>query len=229
MIDFIKKLVSLQDLTMYRFLNNTNSDFYHEQKFTLQWDFPEARKVVVKFVNGNKRVVLPIVTNSNKQVIDGSRYKWLNSFLWLFRKKTRSYRYQRIFIRKGTDEFSNIANFRSQQVKLYIISYGFPFVKSVKVPMQVRLLRLTENKMNVRLSAVQLNPLDFSVKRTSPRISVPSSQLSINDFEILLPTVHPSIDINTKNLELDASINSLIAAEKLTEHTTNESILQLIN
>ena len=59
---------------MYQFKDNNNR-FYHEQKFTLQWNFPEASCVVVRYVNGNKRVILPIVTNSRGQRVDGSKFK----------------------------------------------------------------------------------------------------------------------------------------------------------
>ena len=123
---------------MYQFKDNNNR-FFHEQKFTLQWDFPEARWVVVRYMNGNKRVVLPIVTNSKVQTVDGSesriwnfiltRLKALksgNTVTWTefnnkINKKSKvenysqeplpaQFGFKRTSLLKGSDEFSNIAN-----------------------------------------------------------------------------------------------------------------------
>ena len=55
---------------MYEFKNNKNGVFWHEQAFTLKWKFPISYLVCVLFYNGNRKVVLPIVTNSSDQVVD---------------------------------------------------------------------------------------------------------------------------------------------------------------
>jgi hypothetical protein len=213
---------------MFHFKDNSNQ-FYHEQKFTLQWNFPEARWVIVRYVNGNKRVVLPIVTDSSKQVVDGSEYKILNFLLWLSRKKIRSYRYKRLFFRKAKDEFSNIANFQSQKVKLLIISTQFPWFRNITVPMSVRLLRLKENKMNVKIPQTEVSSFGFSMNTPNAQIAVPN--LVVNDWniEVKLTNVNPRFDTNILTPEISRSINQIIASGEITEGTTNESILQLIN
>ena len=213
---------------MYQFKDNNNR-FYHEQKFTLQWNFPEASWVVVRYVNGNRRVILPIVTDSSKQIVDGSKYKFVNAFLWIFRKKTRAHRYKRLFVRKPIDEFTNIANYRAQHIKLYLINSRFPWIIAELVQMNVNLLRLEENKLNVNIPQTEVSSFGFSVNTLNAQIAFPN--LVVNDWniEVKLTNVNPRFDTNILTPEISRSINQIIASGEITEGTTNESILQLIN
>jgi hypothetical protein len=213
---------------MYQFKDNINQ-FYHEQKFTLHWDFPEARWVVVRYVNGNRRVILPIVTDSSKQIVDGSKYKFVNTFLWIFRKKTRKHRYKRVFFRKPIDEFTNIANYREQHIKLYLINSRFPWIKSESVQMNVRLLRLEENKMNVEIPQAKVSSFGFSVNTPTAQIAIPNMIMNDWNIEVKLTNVNPRFDTNILTPEISKSINQIIASGEITEGTTNASILQLIN
>lgn len=206
-----------------------NNQFYHEQKFTLQWDFPEAFRVFVRYFNGNTRVLLPIVTDSSKQIADGSKFKILNSLLWIFRKTKRSYRYKRFFVFKAKDEFTNVANFRSQFIQLFILSKNFPWIKSVKVQMHVKLLRISESRMSIGDVTVDIAPQDFhSVK---PDIYVRPNFLSFQNsiFEVQMPMVDVQFAESTACPIINDSINNLIATGKISEQTSPESILQLIN
>ena len=213
---------------MYHFKDN-NNQFYHEQKFMLQWNFPEARWVIVRYVNGNKRVILPIVTDSSKQVVDGSKYKFLNSFLWIFRKKTRKYRYKRLFVRRPVDEFTNIANYRNQHITLYLINSSFPWIKSERVQMNVRLLRLEENKLNVEIPQGEVSSFGFSENIPNAQLATPNILVNDLNVEVKLTNVNPQFDTNILIPEIRKSINQLIASGEINEGITNESILQLIN
>ena len=243
---------------MYQFKNNSKSEFYHEQEFTLQWNFPEAKRVVVRYFNGNKRVVLPIITNSKSQVVDGSGFKLLNFVLTAIKPlklgKTISrtafnnkigkkevvenftqepldaeFGFKRIFSAKNADEFSNIANFRSQYIQLYLITSTFPWVKSIKVPMRVKLFRVTENKMNVNLDSIQLKEKEFNV--VSPEMDLVLSDISIENtnLEVRLTSVNPKFEVKVTTPDITESINQMIASKKITEETNSETILQLIN
>ena len=209
---------------MYQFKDN-NNQFYHEQKFTLQWDFPEARWVFVRYVNGNKRVILPIITDSSKQVVDGAEYKILNFLFWLTRKKIRSYRYRRLFLRQAKDEFSNIANFQSQKVKLLIISSQFPWLKSLTVPMSVSLFRLKENKMNVHHENVYLTKQSIDVHNENPKIV--RLNLDVREMDMRFNALSHSFE--TVGTSLDYSIEMLIENKKINKETDLNNILSTIN
>lgn len=217
--------------TMYQFKNNNSGVYYHEQKFTIQWDFPEACKVIVRYHNGNKRVVLPIVTDSNKQVIDGSKYKVLNFLLWLSRKKKRSYRYIRFFFRKPVDEFSNIANYRSQSIKLTVFSTHFPWVKTHTVSMTVNLLRLKENKINVFDKSIYLRDLDLAIK--GQNVSVKSEIPNIIGLAIDLKNVDIRLNnsqhsFKTTGTNLECSIEMLIQSNQIDNKSELNNILSKI-
>lgn len=242
---------------MYQFKDN-NNQFYHEQKFTLQWNFPEARRVVVRYVNGNKRAILPIVTNSKYQITDGYRFKFMNFLLtrlqplrigktitWTdFKNKIGKkeevitysqnpipahFGFKRTFFLKASDEFSNIANFRSQLVQLYVITSNFPWVKSIRIPLRVKLLRIVENKINVNLAPIILEQQEFHVIRQSAIIMRPDISIENTSLDIQIPDVHPQIEGELSGPKLNTTINNLIATGEISEQTTNESILQLVN
>ena len=216
---------------MYQFKDNNSAVYYHEQKFTLQWDFPEACKVIVRYHNGNKRVVLPIVTDSSKQVIDGSKYKVLNFLLSLSRKKKRSYRYKRFFFRKPVDEFSNIANYRSQSIKLTVFSTHFPWVKTHTVSMTVNLLRLKENKINVFDKSIYLRDLDLAIK--GQNVSVKSEIPSVMGLAIDLKNVDMRLNksqnsLNLIGTNLETSIEMLIQSNQIDNKSDLDNILSKI-
>ena len=242
---------------MYQFKDNNNR-FYHEQKFTLQWNFPEARWVVVRYVNGNKRVVLPIVTNSKSQTVDGSKFKFLNFILtrlkplrlgktetWTdFKNKIGKkqevitysqnpipahFGFKRTFLLKASDEFSNIANFRSQWVQLFVITSNFPWVKSIRIPLSVKLLRIVENKINVNLAPINFEQQEFNVIRQAVNIIRPDISIGRTDLDIQIPDVYPQIEEEFSGPEQNTPITDLIATGKISGQTNNESILQLIN
>jgi hypothetical protein len=243
---------------MHQFKDNKSGVYYHEQKFTLQWNFPDARWVIVKYFNGNKRVILPIVTNSKNQTIDGSRFKFLNfvltrlkplrlgktitwtEFKYKVQKKAEvstysqkpipaHFGFKRIFFLKSSDEFSNIANFQSQWVQLFVVTNSFPWVKSIKIPLHVKLLRIVESKINVNLTSINIEKEEFHVIRQAVNIMRPDISIENTNLTIQMPDVHPQIEGEFSGPQLSTSIATLIATEKISERTNNESILQLIN
>jgi hypothetical protein len=212
---------------MYQFKDNNNR-FYHEQKFTLQWDFPEASRVVVRYVNGNKRVVLPIITDSSKQVVDGSKYRFANAFFWMFRKKIRSYRYKRLFVRNAQDEFSNIANFRRPYIKLYVIGSKFPWIMTVNVPMHVTLLRIEESNLNLHVEELRLAQPSMNTRVADVEVNPSDVSIENLNFKVVIPNINTQSEVEFTSPGLNQSINQLIASGMISEETNNESILQLI-
>jgi hypothetical protein len=96
----------------------SNAQQWHDKGFTLQWDYPEVKFVLVNFRNGQKK-------------------RW-------YKRTERSYRFKRWFLRKSKDSFSNIANYNSQFITLYLFSWYISFPKKVIVPMNVGALKVHE-------------------------------------------------------------------------------------
>lgn len=214
---------------MYEFKNNKNGVFWHEQAFTLKWKFPISYLVCVLFYNGNRKVVLPIVTNSSDQVVDGNKYKRTNFILTLFKKKYRVYRYKRFYLKKAEDKFSNIANYRSQYIRLYIFITRYPWIKVVDVSMDVKLLRLRENKINVKAQSIQLATHNMTVILQTISVLQQNLRLFNIDLQLNIPAIKPNVNLQLKNHEPRFSIYNLISSGEISDQTDNQTILQLIN
>ena len=242
---------------MYQFKDNNNR-FYHEQKFTLQWNFPEARWVVVRYVNGNRRVILPIVTDSKVQTADGSESRIWNFILtrlkaiksgntitWTefnnkINKKAKvenycqeplpaQFGFKRTYLLKATDEFSNIANFRSQYIKLYIIGSKFPWVKTLNVPMPVTLLRIEESNLNVHVEELRLAHPTMNSRIANVEVNRSDVSIENSNFKVVVPNMNTQNDVEFTSPSLNQSINQLIASGMISEETEIQSILQIIN
>lgn len=214
---------------MYEFKNNKNGVFWHEQAFTLKWKFPISYLVCVLFYNGNRKVVLPIVTNSSDQVVDGNKFKRTNFILTLFKKKYRVYRYKRFYFKKAEDKFSNIANYRSQYIRLYIFITRYPWIKVVDVSMDVKLLRLRENKINVKAQSIQLATHNMTVIPQTISVLQQNLRLFNIDLQLNIPAIKPNVNLQLKNHEPRFSICNLISSGEISDQTDNQTILQLIN
>ena len=91
---------------------------WHGKGFTLRWDFPNAWLVLVHFHNVEKKA-------------------------W-YRRTERAYRFQRWFLKKGKDQFQNLANFRKPEMCLFVFQGFSPFPEKIHIPMDVRILRVQE-------------------------------------------------------------------------------------
>jgi hypothetical protein len=67
------------------------------------------------------------------------------------------------------------------------------------------------------------------VNTPNAQIAVPNMLVNDLNVEVKLSNVNPSFDTNILTPEIRKSINQLIASGEITEGSTNESILQLIN
>ena len=83
--------------------------------------------------------------------------------------------------------------------------------------------------MNVKIPQTEVSSFGFSMNTPNAQIAVPN--LVVNDWniEVKLTNVNPRFDTNILTPEISRSINQIIASGEITEGTTNESILQLIN
>jgi hypothetical protein len=202
--------------------------------------------------------VLPIVTNSKVQTVDGSesriwnfiltRLKVLksgNTITWTefnnkINKKAKvenysqeslpaQFGFKRTYLLEASDEFSNIANFRNQYIKLYVIGSKFPWLKVVNVTMHVTLLRIEESNLNVHAEEPRLAHPTMTARGASVEVDESDVSIENSNFKVVIPNMNTQSDVEFICPSLNQSINQLIASGMISEETNNESILQLIN
>lgn len=106
---------------------------WHGKGFTLSWDFPRAWAVLLHFHNGEQK-------------------PW-------YRRTERNYRFRRWFLKKGKDRFQNIASFQRPEIRLFVFS-GFSLLpKKMVIPMEVRILRVSEPEVLPMPPRMKSNPL----------------------------------------------------------------------
>ncbi|MFN5318362.1 MAG: hypothetical protein ACK5CY_05940 [Bacteroidia bacterium] len=152
---------------------------WHDKAFTLSWDMPRVWAVLVYFKNGQQR------------------YFW-------FKRTERPYRFKRWFLRKGKDQFKNIANINSPAITLYIFR-GFRFwPQKITLPMRVDALRVREPEAHILTKEPKIKMRTF--KATIPKI-IPEAtnferviipKMSLN-FKNVNQAIHPSLETDFKH------------------------------
>ena len=146
-----------------------HSIHWHDKAFTLSWDLPNVWAVLVYFKNGQ------------------SRHFW-------FKRTERPYRFKRWFLKKGKDQFRNIANINSPSVTLYLFRGFWIWPHKVILPMQVEALRVIEPE--TRVVGIEARNKNNSYRSTLP-------QLRIQEIEIAKPKI-PSITLINQVLDYSA-------------------------
>jgi hypothetical protein len=95
--------------------------------------------------------------------------------------------------------------------------------------MNVKLLRLEENKLKVEIPQADVSSFGFSAYPPHAQLAVPNLLVNDLNVEVKLTSVNSSFNTNILTPVISKSINQLIASGEITEGTTNESILQLLN
>lgn len=126
---------------------------WHDKGFTLLFDFPEARWVLIRFVNGQKK-------------------PW-------YKITERKYRFKRWFFRKRRDKFSNIANLRSPQVILYVFPWFIAIPKKIIVPMRVKYLRTESTPLQIGEQNLSIIPMVQPIHSPAPSIKTSQIQIAI--------------------------------------------------
>lgn len=132
----------------------SNTKHWHDKGFTLQWDYPEVKFVLVNFRNGQKK-------------------RW-------YKRTERAYRFKRWFLRKGKDSFSNIANYNAQFITLYLFSWYISFPKKVIVSMNVGALKVHEPESLFAMPAANVKDLNADLVHPSSHLIQPKPPAFIN-------------------------------------------------
>jgi hypothetical protein len=135
---------------------------WHGKGFSIDWNFPGAWLVLIHFDNGERKA-------------------------W-YRRTERAYRFRRWFFKKGKDRFQNIANFKKPEVCLFVFKGFSPFPEKIRLPMDVRLLRVREPEALIQ----RPQAVTFS---NAVKIARPSIKAEMPDVKVRIPAVQlrPSI------------------------------------
>jgi hypothetical protein len=154
---------------MFQFSNKSNF-FWHDKSFQLLWSYKDCLFVVVHYKNSQKK-------------------SW-------YRSTERNYRFQRFFIKKNVDKFSNIANIASPKVVLYLFYWFILFPKKIIIPMNVK-----------KVDLVDIEPIvlgkELRVKLVEPTIISTSYLTSSNSIN---PPIK-KMNLSVKGAELNSCIN----------------------
>jgi len=162
-------------MSSIQFTNNNSGVFWHDKLFVLNWNL-DAKWVLVHFRNGQKK-------------------RW-------WKRTERPYRFKRWFVKSAVDSFSNLANYQSPFVTLYVFHSYFPWPQKIRIPMQVH--RFQTKYMPVQ---TELSPMQHNLRRANvngPRLDLKSPffqgiDISMN-LKVQFPQVHlPKIEIINLN------------------------------
>jgi hypothetical protein len=180
--------------------------FWHDKLFTLEWDLPNVKWVLIHYVNGQSK-------------------PW-------YKKVERSYRFRRWFIRKPKGTFSNIANFRRPFVEAYLFSHWISIPKKVVIPLHVNYLNVDDLPLQTSELSLEVSPQDLQVelpiiqlikpvnivKLRAPEV-VLSPNLVLEDVPSNFPICHWNLaEMHERNL-LNDNFFTFDSVEKITNRT----------
>jgi hypothetical protein len=118
---------------MFQFKNHPlNIPFEHNKLFTLEWQSLKCKWLLIHYVNNEKK-------------------RW-------YKRTERPYRFRRWFFRKATGNFSNLANFHSQKIEVYLFKWYISWPRKITIPLIVKRLIITKFPIHISLEqAPRLN------------------------------------------------------------------------
>jgi hypothetical protein len=158
---------------MFQFKNQpANLSFLHDKLFTLEWELPLFKWVLIYYVNGQKKV-------------------------W-YKKTERPYRFKRWFRRKPTDSFSNLANFKCPYITIYLFKHWISWPKKVVIPMKVNHLTIDDLPLQSDPLSISISPSNITIDKFRPPNQLPKGEIllappSIN-FNAPLVLSHATFD-----------------------------------
>ncbi len=122
----------------------TKPNHWHDKGFTLEYDFPEAKWILIWFKNGQRK-------------------PW-------YKITERSYRFKRWFFRKSVGKFSNIANLGSPQIVIYAFPWFVAIPKKIFIPMHVQYMQPESNPVQIENQNLVISPLVAPAILSSPEV-----------------------------------------------------------
>jgi|GEM_PF-4115796 hypothetical protein len=141
---------------------NAPSHCFHDKLFTLSWT-SDARWVLIYYRNGQSK-------------------PW-------YKRPGRGYRFKRWFVKKGNDQFQNLANFQSPQVVMFFFSSFLSWPKKVVKQWTVTHLDVAPSAYQLHEHVPAYKPV---VAQTSHQnIQLSSTALNMRHQELLWTTPQP--------------------------------------
>ncbi|MFM2207958.1 MAG: hypothetical protein RL213_1933 [Bacteroidota bacterium] len=151
---------------MFRFRKNkTGSPFWHGKLFTVEWELPGCKWVLVHYKNGERK-------------------PW-------YKRTERPYRFRRWFLKKGSDRFSNLANVDSPQVVIYVFRWYVAWPERKVLPMDVRRLSVPATEVRVFRPEVNCSVTGISLHVEVPEKTLSSPPSPVPAPFVL--RLHPSV------------------------------------
>jgi hypothetical protein len=151
--------------------------FQHNGLFTLEWESVKCKWLLIHYVNNEKK-------------------RW-------YKRTERPYRFRRWFFRKASGTFSNLANYKSPQIDVYIFAWYIAWPRKITIPIHVNRLLVESFQVKVKQEDPNLFNTDPSIISQSLKFDTsngPSimNKVNINQYEPTLtkmtPPVIPVID-----------------------------------
>lgn len=149
---------------------------FHDKLFTLSWE-SDARWVLVFYRNGQNK-------------------PW-------YKRPGRNYRFKRWFVKKGSDQFQNLANFNSPKATLFFFPFLISFPKRKVVRWEVQHLCVTPSNLSISIHEPQF--LDVSCK-TLPISNInafPVCTVAAPSVNWVLPQCHLNDIVSPPSMECD--------------------------
>jgi len=114
---------------MFQFLRHSGKlPFLHDQRFTLQWDIPRCKWILIHYVNSQRK-------------------PW-------YKRTERPYRFRRWFFRGAKGTFSNLANIHEPRITVYVFRYFICLPRKVLIPLRVGRMDISENSLHTMVPEV---------------------------------------------------------------------------
>jgi hypothetical protein len=161
---------------MFQFTRHSEKlPFLHDQLFTLQWNIPRCKWILIHYVNSQRK-------------------PW-------YKRTERPYRFRRWFFRRAQGSFSNLANIREPRITVYVFRFLISFPRKVVIPLRIGRMDINQNLLTTVIPDVHhqvskpiLQQHALSVMHVSPALSNLNLDLSASAPHLNIS----SPDINTE-------------------------------
>lgn len=155
---------------MFRFINHPQgASFMHGKLFTLEWQLQGYKWLLIRYYNGQRK-------------------KW-------YRRTERPYRFKTWFFGKRAGSFSNIANYQSPKIEVFLFRWYLAWPKKLVIAMPV--YRLATHSFSVSTKHISQPPTPSAPSTKTPLLSPLAPSVSTTPQSVTTTIPHPDIQINT--------------------------------
>lgn len=189
---------------MFRFKNHPDGlPFLHDQLFTLEWKSEEYKWLLLHYVNGQKK-------------------SW-------YRRTERQYRFRRWAIRKATGTYSNLSNFESPRIVVYLFRWYFAWPKKVVISLQVNRLSTEIPALHTATPVPEVFSLAANYAVEEPEILIKQASFSPSTLDISAPSINVHVEAIKNTPAIDWPISNWMEKGLITEETLTYDRIEKLN